>query len=93
MVFVIAIGDDCEEVEKTKGSMICLSPLEMVHALFLRVADAIDSGADQSELRMWRKLMLTSVFAFEKIPNEEQRRWRHEGTLTQSQQPLAHLLS
>ena len=80
MVFVIAVGSN-QDIEKSKGSLLCLSPLEMVHALVLRVAEVIDCGAGLSEFRKWRKLVLTANFAFEKITNGEDRRWRHEGPL------------
>ena len=75
MVFTIATSEE-QNMDQTKGSWFALSPLEMIHALLIRVGEACTSGAEHTELLQWRKLLLRCTFAFEKISNEDSRYWR-----------------
>ena len=77
-VFTIAVGEN-QDIEGTKGSWVCLSPLETAHALLIRIADACTLGADTDELQLWRRLLLSSTFAFERIDNADDRYWRSLG--------------
>jgi hypothetical protein len=65
-----------QDIVATKGALVSLSPLEMVHAFILRIAEEITSGADTDRLKTWRQMMLTVTFAFETIDSNDDRHWR-----------------
>ena len=48
----------------SRGSMMRLSPEEMQHALILKVAQRIDDGADDAELLVWRRCLLSATGRF-----------------------------
>jgi hypothetical protein len=47
-----------------RGSMMRLSPEEMQHALILKVAQRIEAGADDAELLVWRRCLLSATGRF-----------------------------
>jgi hypothetical protein len=47
-----------------RGSLMRLSPEEMQHALILKVAQRITAGADEEELLVWKRCMLSATGRF-----------------------------
>jgi hypothetical protein len=48
----------------SRGSMMRLSPEEMQHALILKVAQRIEAGADEAELLVWKRCLLSATGRF-----------------------------
>jgi hypothetical protein len=48
----------------TRGSMMRLSPEEMQHALILKVAQRMEAGADEAELLVWKRCLLSATGRF-----------------------------
>ncbi len=48
-----APGDD---VIATRGDYLCISPMEAIHALLLKVADDVDQAADLDVLKVFRNI-------------------------------------
>ena len=53
-----------------------VSAQEIVHAFVFGVRDAIDRGASDDELSLWKRAMLTTTFAFEEIVTVDALYWR-----------------
>jgi hypothetical protein len=76
-----------QDVLASKGNLVSLSPLELAHALILRIGEEITAGADNARLKAWRQMVLTCTIAFETMDSNDDRHWRsvelreNEGTV------------
>ena len=69
---VVATGQD---PQTTFGSLVMLSPPEVVHAFMFSLADDIRNGADDESLGIWRVGCLTAQFKYLLIDNHQARYW------------------
>ena len=54
------------------GELQHVSPTEFLHAVLLKVADAITSGEDAAVLDSWKKLVLSTTVTFARFDQDEQ---------------------
>ena len=73
---VVAVDSPNSDIRVAHGSMLRVSPAELEHAFFLRVAEDIEAGTDDEALAPWKTAMLTCSFHFEVIETEEKRFYR-----------------
>ena len=64
-------------VNDSLGSLRCISPEEIVHSYIFHVAERIDAGATENELKMWRSAALNVTLIFEVHSSEDSRYWRN----------------
>ena len=82
----IALDDIPDDFSKPFGSLKRVSPQEMEDALFLRIEEAIDAGADEKEMEIWRACLTSATFHFEVMPSED---GHHAKAASLSVMPLA----
>ena len=82
----IALDDIPDDFSKSFGSLKRVSPQEMEDALFLRIEEAIDAGADEKEMEIWRACLTSATFHFKVMPSED---GHHAKAASLSVMPLA----
>ena len=70
----VAVNAD-ENPEATFGSQMMLRPPEFPHALIFQVAEDIDQGMSDDQLKIWRVCMLTFPFCYRAVDNFQSRYW------------------
>ena len=65
-----------EDLEKCTGNWKQISPEEMVHALFLKLAERLeDANITDEELNQWRKIFLSYPAQFEMVAGDDALYW------------------
>ena len=68
---VVALESTMVNPMTMKGGLIRVSPEELEEAFLLRVAEAIDSGASEEEMDLWKAAMLSVTISFIVCGNEQ----------------------
>jgi hypothetical protein len=61
----VAVDSSEDDVLSRKGSLLRVSPEELLHSVIFKVAERIDDNADDEELGSYRRVMLSVCFKFE----------------------------
>ncbi|MCP4244942.1 MAG: hypothetical protein GY772_30750 [bacterium] len=77
MTIVVEV-DKKADVLDSRGHLVSLTPLEMVHALLFRIADDIKAKEPEATLMLWRRMLLSVPMRFERATGGVTRWYRAE---------------
>ena len=66
LTVVVALQPGEDPMTK-KGDMMCLTPLEVNHALIIRIAEAIATNESDHTIKMWKRVLKTVTMRFQII--------------------------
>ena len=65
-----------EDPRSSQGSILQLTPPDLVWAILQAVYDAVTAAAEDKDLMKWKQCMISATIRLEVLGNEEDRLWR-----------------
>ena len=74
-VVEIAVSHHDYDLDACKGKWALLSPAEQIHGILLHLAGRVDSGAEDSELRAWKRVLLSTPAMVQVVAGDKEMYW------------------